>query len=352
MFIELILLMLITINIINYKNRTAYMSICLMMILLMVFTTDNADLGAYIRRYEMSEPISSIMLQEPIWGVLLFLCKWFKFSYSGLLLVICMISMLVMYRCLKRYSLMPSLVLSFYFVLFYIHYMIQLRADIAEWIVIYALLNLVEVKNFSTKKYVAMILFAAGIQFSTIFFLSMLIFKYRKDVRRKAYFYVGMMACVFPLIVNFLTNSSYPLLRGKSQAYLSPSLSHVSINTILFTALFGLSSFLVIRVSMKNKAILGEAWKKRFSVLAAVNIFSYICIGLMLIYNNNFFRYNRVVMIINIIILTNYYFERKRLKLEMRGAMACVASLGFVFLELAQHTWYFQITHNSILKYF
>lgn len=350
MIIELLLIAIIFLSAIVYKNKTIYIALSAIMLFFFAFATEHADFLAYAGRYSWIKNRFDIFSQEPAFGILMWICNLFNLSYNTFLVILFLIGLIIISKCLYKYSETPALILAIYFLLFFSGHIAQIRAYIAEWIVIFALLYISTEESAKKWKYILLIFLASAFQIATIFFLPFFIVKPSKRLKFKSCIIVIIFLAMLSQLKNILLSCPVGILRERLLVYLSTDNRHMNTYSLVFGLFFILMFLYVLRLSKKCFDAMEKDWARRFEILSEINTLALIPLTLIFVYGNNFFRYNRVVIMVNAILLINYYKARNAFYSKARGVVGCACAALFIMGEFWGQIWYYQIIHNDLVN--
>ena len=340
MLFELGLLLLIWVCILFRDKRVPFIMLIVVMFVLMAFSYENADYIAYSRRYAQFGPISDVFSTDIGFGFVMYICKALGLSYTGFLCVIAAIGLAIVFYALNSYSDIPNVVLVAYFMLFYYIHTVQLRAFISEWIIVCAVLYYLQ-KESKLWKYVCLIIIALLFHYTAIFYFALIIPRYVKT-RSRVVLYTVLIAAVAPLLYDFLIRVGPLSARLRMEVYFESPSGHFHLSSLVFIALFIVMTLYMYKVSK------GDATMR---MVANYDFISWISLGLIVLFSNNFFRINRPMIIITMIYLFSYFDKNLNIpyKKKVLLEVSCVTAVC-VLLELLTRTWFNAIQVNSLFS--
>ena len=348
MIVEILLLVLIWICTISKKNKIAYVSLLLVMFLLMTFTTFDADYFAYMGRYNKLNSFQDVFSTDMGFGILMFICKKIGFTYTAFRGVICVICLSIISLLFFKNSTIPNIQLVFFFILFYYTYTVQLRAFVSEVIIVYAVYDLLK-KEGKVWKYIVLIALAILFHYTAIFYYILLlprIIKRKKTIYYILIFSVLLMPLIYRILMRFGTTSAVI----RMDIYFEAGKKHVGVASILFVVFFvGLTFF--IRMMEKYTHRMNQTEDSLlFHQIADACTLTWISLGLIIVYSNNFFRINRPMMVISAICLLDYFFVRFKGIKNKNLLCFVLVTIVFIGFELLTKTWYQSIGFNKVFQ--
>ncbi len=345
--IVIILAVILAFCFIDVKGKVVYFLLSVLMFLLFAFTRSNVDIGAYILFYDSIHSISDIGITDPGFGLLMLIAKELGMNYYGFLGFLGFIGIGMLALIFYTHSQVPAIVLALYFILDFSAEIIQIRAFIAEAIMYILMLNLIERPRFSWVRF--FILLAIGMLFhSTCVFFSLLLLPQIIKRRGTLLTVVGIMCLAVPMAIVFLRIIPIPILREKLQYYVTAQRSSISIASILYVFLF-----LSITVFICHKT-LGEndlQWQETLGKLLNIHIVSIIACVLLLYFSANFYRMLRTVLVVDTIVLGNYYYQTERINKQTQGLWICGIFFGFIGYEIVLQQYYTIMIENSFFAW-
>ena len=350
MIVEVIIIILICMCVLWKKNRAVYGLTLGLMFILMAYSTFNADYNAYMRRYEGLENFSEIFRTDAGFGILMYLSKfYFGLSYQGLIGLVCIISLSIISICFWKWSEFPCLMLILYFMLFYKTHAIQLRAFISEVLTIYAVFTILE-DNKKIVKYLLIIFLASAFHYTAIFYIALMVPLFVKK-KRTTYIFTVLVMILMPFLYTLLLRFSPASAQIRMDIYFGSAHLGTSIRGTIFVLLFITMTFITGAVAKKAKIDNELSTAKIFELVTNFNIVTWISLGLILRYSNNFFRINRPMIIVSIVCLLEYIVEKyeKRIRGFIIVEIFSVVSF-YVLREILTNAWYKQILLNSLFQ--
>ncbi len=349
MIIEVIIISLMLLCALTKKDKVVFWSFASIMIILMMYTTFNADYYAYLGRYMNFILPSQIFTTDPAFGTLMYFCKQIGLSYAGFLGVVSFLGLCIVFYVYNKYSTISCIHLIIYFILFYSTHTIQLRSFLAEWITVVAVLFFLN-NNEKNVKYVLLILLASAFHFSALFYLFMLMPQYVKKTTTLCVI-TGVLAFVFPYLSDIVYQISYLNAQMKMDAYLSEANERFGLSSVVFIFLFIFLTLFTAYLSKRNFKKGNEVLGEKFLLITKYNIITWISLGLIVMYSNNFFRINRPMIIVSLLYILNYYFVYKVRSIQFTTlAFSFIIVVIFIVTELMTHKWYDNIQLNLLFQ--
>ncbi len=351
MIIEVIIIFLMWLCMLTRNNKVLFALFSGIMILLMVYTTDRADYIAYIGRYAMSSDVSRIFDTDFGFGFLMYVCKSSGLTFDLFLGVLGCLALSLVFYTYNKYSAICCVHLVFYFILMFGQHMIQIRSFLAEWIVVVALLSFLG-KGGKTVQYVLTVLFAGSFHYTSFFYLCMLIPKFVKKTYIIAFITAGIVLVfrvLYGILNNFFSASSFmrlePYLRGTNERFGISAIIFIVL-LIILTLFSAYLSYHCFRKGLNEDS-------EKFDLLTRFNIMGWVSIGLVIIYNNNFYRLSRPMILVTTLYIINHYLEKRHINYHRNTVLLSVAFIMlYIVSELAlPHTWYEAIQNNSLFQY-
>ncbi len=357
MAIELLILILIGTSLIIKRRKLFFVLISILLTILMAYSIGNADMEAYQERYLFTFNTSAIFTQEPLFGLLMYICNRLNLSYTLFLIVVSCIGIYFLYKTYFKYSLCPEFAILMYLILFYEAFTIQIRCFIAEAIILYAIFSYVYDNDFGTIKYIIYIAIAELFQSTSVFFLIILLSKIIN--KRKMMIFVALFYFIPPILARY-ANRFGGVFFIKADIYLNNRRGLFNIKSLLFVIACIVLFAYIQRLAHKWEFVRGisdkdeKDIKKRQRSIADINIAGLIPLGLIVLYGNNFFRLNRPIILFDIVLLINYFYKRiiQRSNDRLKTAVLAGAIVQGVYIsfEILTSNMYSFIMNNSILS--
>lgn len=327
----------------KYPKSKAVMIIALLFSwLLMAGNYLNADYENYVFRYERGmEVFVDIGFS--------FLCSSFSqmgLNYQEFKAIISLTCLVFIYRTIYKLSIKPALGAVLFLVFPFIIDITQFRNFVSYSIVFVAIPYLFDNNKISLIKYVGLVLFAATIHITSIFYLLFITSRFKVK-----YWQIALLAILVYMLKEFFKNYfSVQLNTDKLEGF-----SQTSLLGALFGALIVVLNFLLILFVYKNKRQNSNALQTR-GVLTSFNTEKtwLFCNALLILIipflfdNANYARIYRNIAVLNMIFINNV-----SLKNNVQGQLIMVLYYGyFIYSSYLSNTYFDEIvapifTYNS-----
>lgn len=339
--------LILTLCFIDDKGHYSDKLLFLLMFPLMAFSSENADRAAYVMMYEQIGNLSQIGVTDPAFGLLMFIGRSLNLKYDEFLILLALIGLVFVFITFKKLSICPSIVLSIYFCLLFPTFTIQIRAFIAETILYIMIVRIINEEKLDFFSF--FILFALSIMFhSTSFFFILILFAVY--IKRSDLFIIVMalMVLTIPFVPLFLGYIPIPMLQSKIQYYFGyrTSISKAAIFLVISYFIITFFIYIVFRNTKK------QMWKRRLEKLIRLHVIGLIACIMIIVFNSNYYRMIRVVIVIDSIILGNYCFSIHTPAAFERTVLAGVFVPTFVVYEIMTGTLFMLLINNSVLSKF
>lgn len=314
----------------------------------MAYNTYNADYYHYIGRYYNTREFGDVFNTDVAYGLLNYLGNVkIGLEYQQFVVMITIIGLSIVYYYIVHYSTSPALSLTFIFIFTFHTHTIQLRAFIAESLIIIALLQLLKSKEKYFVKFIIIVGIASLFHSVCIFYLIFLIPKVIKS-KIKIYFATFCMAGILPfayyitLKFGFTDNSS-------ANTYLGKMAFSKNVNSYIFVLLFVL--VLIIISFLANIETIGNPTEaEQLKMLSHFHVICLVFCGMIILYNNNFYRFNRTLFTLDFIVLINYFDKKGFLNKKNTCFLSLIIVLCYLVSELLFKSWYNTAINNSLLN--
>lgn len=319
------------VSVLRYRDRLQYFVMSGIMCLLLALKTNGADYAAYESLYSRMNSLSAIMEVDPGFTFLMYLVKKIGLPYSGFLVIVAITGMTVLSISLLKFSKQPALILVIYFLTFWSGHMIQIRAFVSELIILYVALDYVyggKEKKIERRR-IALLLIACLFHGSSLFYL---IIPIAMKIRNKWW----LIGCV--IAFGIMIPSIFRLVM------ILPFPDYLKIRLGLYTAVgsnFNRSSFVFVIISIFIWCFIDYTTKKLrrrgeegideylpFVHMRRIGAVGLLACVLIVLYNNNFFRMNRVILLAEMIVIINYYFPKVFARHRENLAVAGILCIG------------------------
>ena len=157
--------------------------------LAIAFNNGNVDYNAYVRNYD-----SGVFEHEGLFSFLELISKNFGLSYAQFVFFIVTISFLLIWITIKKLNINTAAFCILYFFYPFCLDVIQIRNLLAYSIIFYAFLWLIEGDRKGKIKYAIAVLIASTIHFSSIVYLSILLYEFIKNSKKIRIAYATLTA--------------------------------------------------------------------------------------------------------------------------------------------------------------
>lgn len=350
MIVEIVIIILIFMSVLWKRNRAVFGLILGMMFILMAYSTFNADYNAYMHRYEDLEKFSEIFRTDAGFGALMYLSKFIlKLSYQDFIGIVCIISLSIISIAFWKWSEYPCLMQIIYFMLFYRTHATQLRAFISEVLIIYAVLTIIE-DNKKIVQFLLLILLASTFHYTAIFYFAILVPLFVKK-KRTTYTFTVLVMLMMPFLYTLLLRFSPASAQLRMDIYFGNAHLGTSVRGTIFVLLFLIMTFITGAVAKKATLENESSTAKVFDLVTNFNIVTWISLGLILRYSNNFFRINRPMIIVSILCLLEYIIDKYEKRIRGFIIVEIFSVVSFYLLrEILSGFWYKQIGLNALFQ--
>lgn len=331
---------------IDYKGVIADKLLCLFMFPLMAFVTENVDRPAYVMMYNYIDSPSKISFTDPGFGLLMYIGRCMGLDYNGFMVMFAIIALVFVIITFRKLSDCMSVVLAFYYALVFPTFTVQIRSIIAEALLYILIVRMINQPVFELKGFILLLALAVLFHATSLFFALLLLDVYIKK-RKWLMVIVAVAMMAVPMTAAILKFIPIPMIQQKIQIYLYEERARLSIGAIVlvmgFIALTGYVYFTMRRTTDID-------WQTTLDRLLRVNLIGLIACVMVLVFSSNFYRMVRVILIVDIIILSNRYFRQRRLSLQQRAIIGFLLVSLFLARELATSELYNLAKNNSLLS--
>ena len=348
MLMYTIITILLGLCILDYKGKVSYKLLVVLMFFLMAFVTTNADMAAYKMMYNYINGIGDLTITDTGFAFIMFVVKSMKFNFDGFLIIISIIGLTLLTFAIYKYSKCPAIVLALYFVFAFAAETVQIRAFVAEIILYFFLMEIIENKKFDYKKFIIFLVLATLIHSTSIFFALILSAVFIKD--KKKLIIIAMIASAFVPVVNtILIHLPISILQNKLDHYVVNEREHISIGAVIYIALYLIITLYIIYC---DKRIDNEEWKRKLNTLFRIHIIGMISCVMIIVFSSNFYRITRTIIVVDFIVIGNYFLENKVLNKKNIELLSLGVMLFFLSYEYLTKSWFTIISNNSLLSRF
>jgi len=345
--IVIIMATLLAFCFIDIKGYLSIFPLLVLMFVLFAYMKSNVDMGAYIGFYNGINSIRDIMITDPGFGLLMYSGRLLGLDYFSFLGYLGVLGLMFLTWTFQKSSKVPAIVLALYFIMDYSAEIIQIRAFIAETVMYILMWDIIEKERFKWLRF--FILLTIGITFhSTCFFFALLLLPQILKNRKKLIMVVAIICVIVPTAVVLLRYIPIPMLRDKLQFYVAEQRSRISLTGLLYVTLF-----LGITVFINRTRILNRdwIWQEKLGKLLDIHIVSFIACVLLLYFSSNFYRMLRTVMVVDFIVIGNYYYQTGKLNRHLQVVMAIGVFGFFVACEVLLKQYYTVMIDNSVFTW-
>ena len=328
------------------RGVISYKILILLMFLLFAYVKTNVDMGAYLWFYDQIRSVRDITVTDPAFGLIMYTGKLLGLDYFGFLAYLAIIGLIFLTVVFRHYSKYPAIVLALYFIFDYAAETIQIRAFLAEIVMYILMMNTIEDRVFHWKRFFLTMLVGILLHSTSVFFI-LLLLPFMLKSRRKLILLVGICIILVPSAAVILRYLPIPLLRDKLQYYVYSRREGVGLTAVMYVMLFLGISFYIRRLAGKQR---WPDWSRRFNRLLDIHIICMIACVLLLYFSSNFYRILRTVMVVDSIVVFNYFASTRKLKPANRLALAAGVFAFFILFELWTHSWYSVMITNTLFQ--
>lgn len=297
------------------KSKIVFFLMLLYMWVLFAWSNGNADTDVYLYRFYNYNLMES--QTEPIFTFIMYLCNRIGFEYQQFLIVFSLISLIIISKTIKEFTVDKCWVLLLYFIFPFCIDVVQIRNLMAFLLIVYGFRYLLSDESYTSVKYLICVIIATCIHYISIFYVIFILLK-RWDVKRTI-----IITGITTLILSSLNNVSFIFnfmtAIFNNQEKVTGVLDRISkandwnIATIRLKMIIYFVSFLVVLViayyNHKNNSSLPiEQISKQNKIIELVikmNIVVLVFIPLIS-YNLDFYRVQRYLSLFNYIAIAQY----------------------------------------------
>jgi hypothetical protein len=319
-------------NSIARSNKIVFYSTILFMILLFGGIYNCADNEAYqaLFDYARAHGFHVYASTEVGFSFLVFIVGKFGLSYKIFRTLIPLIGLFLIQKTVFDFTKKYSLVFLLYFVYPFMLDVIQIQNFLAGSIVVYSIRFLtLDIKNGDLKYFIG-ILIAVSIHYMAVFFLPFVFIK-KYSIRE-----LVRVILIFVPVICIITSTQ--LIPNLVRRIVGDEMMY-NLNSYFqrahwgFILLWGrqLAGFALVYLSyliVKNEDELDE-WNKFNEIIVKLNLYLIIICFPLVMFNGNFLRLYRIILILNYVVISQVYYLNTR-----KGTV-------FILLTLAVITLYF-----------
>lgn len=304
---------------VDYRGKVFDKILCVFMYFMMAYVVSNADLGAYYNMYDYIDNISKIGFTDPGFGLLMFLGRSAGLDYSRFLIVFTIIGILFVVGVFRKISNCPGMILAIYFAFLFPTFTVQIRPFIAETILYVLLYEVVYNEKFDKKNFFILLALSVAFHATSLFFVLVLLMGLIHK-RKNLAAVIVLISVLVPASATILKYIPIPMIQQKIQYYFyirkTVSVSVLAV-TIAYITVMG---YIYYRCSK-----LKGDWYGRFDRLLRINIVGIIACDMMLLFNSNFYRMIRIILMVDALVILNQYFDnggKARKRIVLGGVFA------------------------------
>ena len=330
--------------VIEYEGRISYIILILIMFLLMGFMVTNVDMAAYQRMFDVVEGKNTIATTDIGFGLLMYIAKSFGLSYFDFVRMVTIIGLTLITIVFHKHSICPALVLALYFVFAFSAETIQLRAFLAEGVLYLTIIDIVERGRVNLIHYGITMIIALMLHGSSIFFCLLLILCFVTD-RKKLLALVACMCTAMPFINVILSVVPIASVRNKIEIYLMGQRSSISMAAIIYVLLYLLITVFLVYLDNRETDM---QWHNNLNMLIKIHYICLLSCVMILVFTSNFYRITRTIIVVDFIVLGNYFITKKLINRNNAIIYAAGLMAFFLVFESVTGGWASIMSNNYI----
>jgi hypothetical protein len=263
-----------------------------------------------------------------------FLCTKIGLSYKIFRTIIAVIGLLLIQKTVLEYSKKYSFVFILYFIYPFLLDVVQIRNFLAASIVIFSMPYLAQNSRKGDIKYLIGILIAVSIHYMAIFFLPFLwVNRYSVNNLAKIAIHIVPVLCILTstqVIPNFVRSIVGDTLGDNISVYFQRAnwgFILLWFRQLAFTVLTYYCYLLI------KESDIDETWKMLNTVIIKLNIYLIIVCFPLIMFNGNFFRLLRPMLLLNYIIVSQILYLNPKKGIYF-AAGAIFLSLMFIGMDV------------------
>lgn len=352
---------LLLLCIVKPKSKLTFVTLLGLMWIIMTFITGNADESVYLSRYKNASEWT--LNTELLFQLLNTICNKVGFSFVQYKGVLALIILTLIGTTIWKFSKFPNIVLLFYFICPFPLNVSQLRFALASAIFIWSYRYLLDEENktiklfgrnfsFNSIKYVLSIVLASLIHSVAIIWLMLYLVK---KLNLKQTIVVTILANIYiyfffkPSYINWLLIKLGAYSRMSSYfsvAYQNSEYRHYSLTTITLIFIVGIFIICCLLCDKRNKSI----ETNQIEMLLKFNISSLSMLAFIIRFTSEMYRPQEALMVLNYIILTNQYRNKKILISKGQKNEVMFKSLLFFVVVVAFIMKIVLFNYDTVLK--
>lgn len=329
-----------------FAPKSKGLSFCFLALCIITWglNTYNGDYRAYERFY--NEIISfENLIDSPIEAGFYVLCLIGKqilgLSFQQFVFFIALITMIGLWIIVIHISKYPAMVMGLYFISpFFPCDINQMRNTIAELFIILAMHIMINKGNL--KKYIVLIFIATLFHISSIFYLLFLPYWFFTNRKQIVIFVLSVTA--FTSAAPRILSAISPRLAHKIGIYMTRFGLHFNLKSILLCLVILFNIFLIKRFARKcqnrnNAGIIRNAYE--------MHLFSLISLPIIVMYNFNFYRIIRNLLVVDYYTYSVYLDDRNRINCDKYVFL--IAAMSFYWSAVNMISQWNVILQNNLL---
>ncbi len=333
---------------IDYEGVVSDKLLCIFMFPLMAFVSTNDDKAGYELMYDYIDSLPKVGFTDPGFGSLMFIGRTINLDYMGFLAVFTLLGLFFVTITLKRICKLPSIVLAVYFVTLFPTYTIQLRCFISEVILYVLIIKFLNEEHFDLKGFLALLFIAILFHATSTFFILLLLAVFAKSYKQLLSI-VMMAIVVVPVTAYILKYVPIPMIQEKIQYYFVYRESS-SVGSILLIMMYVFVTCVIYYFMERTD---DPQWQIQLERLLRVNIIGLIACALILVFNSNYYRLNRVILMVDLIFVMNKSSESSIIQNSRnRSIIAMIVIVLFAGKEMLTNTIMGLSFNNTVLSSF
>lgn len=340
--------LLIFLCFIDYKGKISSKVLYIAMFFIMAYVTSNVDMPAYIMMYDRINGLKDIGVTDPGFGFLMYIGKISGFDYYEFIKWLTLVGLIFVSIVFKKKSRCPAMILSIYFILVFPVFTVQIRSFIAETVMYILIVDMVEKENFKMKEFIIILCVAVLFHAVSLFFVLLSLPIIVKNRRIIVLIVVAAILAV-PFTSIILKFVPIPMVQQKLHIYFLANRASIGLGMLVYILLYW---FIMICIDYMQKQTGNSLWKKRLNLLMDINIVGLIACAMVIVFNSNFYRMIRVIMMSDFLVIVNYSYENKRF--SRKNLLLLYGAFLVLFLggELMTGQLLGILTNNSITSTF
>lgn len=332
---------------VDYKGVFSDKLLCAVMFPFMAFVSSNADKAAYLIMYDYIDNVSKIGFTDPGFGLLMYVGRVFQLDYTGFLIFLAIVGIVFILLTLRRTCKFPATVFAVYFVMLYPTFTVQIRCFIAETILYILLVKIVNEERFEVKGFFFLLILAILFHASSFFFILLLLIPIIKDYKKlMCVLMISML--VVPVSAYVLKYVPIPMIQEKIQYYFNFR-NNLSIGSL---GIVGIYLMITAAVYYVMSITSNQEWKRKLKHLFMINLIGLVSCAMILVFNSNYYRMNRIIIFTDIIVLSNLCYESRVRNSKIRCVIGLFFAAGFVGWEYMSSGLFNIATNNFVLAPF